>query len=215
MLLLRTVIVIIAGQIDISVGSQFAVCSVAAGILAKTGIPTLPLFAAVLLIGVRNGNVEWSVIGLLRLPSIIVTLAMLVVWRDVLRWATEGAWVPATSPSNFQWFGLRQSMGEFVIFAVTIVFFVIAAWSMRDLVAGRKGLRRGFGTGSSVPGGHRASASSILGFHRNGGVGRCGRSAKCDQILICPRKHRRGSRIKSYCRGRCRWDCDNRRTRTR
>ena len=35
-------LVILVGQIDISVGSQFAVCSVAAGLLAKTGIP-MPL----------------------------------------------------------------------------------------------------------------------------------------------------------------------------
>jgi rhamnose transport system permease protein len=130
-------IVIISGQIDISVGSQFAVCSVAAGMLAKTGMPTLPLFAAVLLIGAAMGTLNGALIGLLKLPSIIVTLAMLVVWRDALRWATEGAWVQDL-PSNFQWFGLRQSTGEFVIFAVTIVFFVIAAWSMRNLVAGRK-----------------------------------------------------------------------------
>ena len=35
-------LVILVGQIDISVGSQFAVCSVAAGFLAKTGMP-MPL----------------------------------------------------------------------------------------------------------------------------------------------------------------------------
>src|SRR6202165_3779457 len=35
--------VILVGQIDISVGSQFAVCSVAAGLLAKTGMPILLL----------------------------------------------------------------------------------------------------------------------------------------------------------------------------
>ena len=32
-------LVILAGQIDISVGSQFAVCSVCAGLLAKAGLP--------------------------------------------------------------------------------------------------------------------------------------------------------------------------------
>jgi rhamnose transport system permease protein len=34
-------LVILVGQIDISVGSQFAVVSVAAGILAKAGVPVL------------------------------------------------------------------------------------------------------------------------------------------------------------------------------
>src|SRR4051794_30086437 len=43
-------LVILAGQIDISIGSQFAVCSVAAGVMAKTGLPLgLPLIGTVLI----------------------------------------------------------------------------------------------------------------------------------------------------------------------
>ena len=38
-------LVILTGQIDISVGSQFAICSVAAGVFAKMGLPT-PLAGA-------------------------------------------------------------------------------------------------------------------------------------------------------------------------
>jgi rhamnose transport system permease protein len=130
-------IVILSGQIDISVGSQFAVCSIAAGLLAKTGMPIAILFLCVLIIGAAMGALNGALIGLLRLPSIIVTLAMLVVWRDALRWATEGAWVQDLPP-NFQWFGLKQSTGELMIFAITAVVFVIAAWSMRNMLVGRK-----------------------------------------------------------------------------
>ena len=86
-------LIILAGQIDISVGSQFAVCSIAAGILAKTGIPIPLLFAGVLLIGAAMGALNGALVGWLRLPAIIVTLAMLVILRDALRWMTEGAWV--------------------------------------------------------------------------------------------------------------------------
>ena len=39
------------------------------------------------------------------LPSIVVTLAMLAILRDGLRWTTEGAWV-GDLPAAFQWFGL-------------------------------------------------------------------------------------------------------------
>src|SRR6266404_5120754 len=86
-------LVILVGQIDISVGSQFAVCSIAAGFLAKTGMPPPLLFICVLLTGAAMGALNGVLIGHLRLPSIIVTLAMLVLWRDDLRWMTEGAWV--------------------------------------------------------------------------------------------------------------------------
>lgn len=130
-------LVILVGQIDISVGSQFAVCSIAAGFLAKTGMPLPLLFVCVLLIGAAMGALNGALIGWLRLPSIIVTLAMLVLWRDALRWVTEGAWVQGL-PSNFQWFGLGQGSGELLIVGATLVLFVAFGWSMRNLRLGRK-----------------------------------------------------------------------------
>src|ERR671931_2759122 len=44
-------LVILVGEIDISVGSQFAVCGVAAGWLAKEGVPIPLLLPSVLLLG--------------------------------------------------------------------------------------------------------------------------------------------------------------------
>src|SRR5467141_1710527 len=44
-------LVILVGEIDISVGSQFAVCSVAAGWLAKSGVSIPLLLPCVLLLG--------------------------------------------------------------------------------------------------------------------------------------------------------------------
>jgi rhamnose transport system permease protein len=129
-------LVILVGEIDISVGSQFAVASVAAGVLAKTGMPMVVVVAAVLLIGAAMGALNGVLIGWLRLPSIIVTLAMLVVWRDGLRWLTEGAWVQDL-PDNFQWFGFGQQSGELVIVAFTLIIFGLFAWSLRNLIAGR------------------------------------------------------------------------------
>ena len=86
-------LVILVGEIDISVGSQFAVCSVAAGWLAKEGVPVALLLPSVLALGALMGAVNGLLVGYLRLPSIIVTLAMLVAWRDALRWVTQGEWV--------------------------------------------------------------------------------------------------------------------------
>jgi rhamnose transport system permease protein len=130
-------LVILVGEIDISVGSQFAVCSIAAGYLAKTGMPIPALFVCVLLTGAAMGALNGVLIGWLRLPSIIVTLAMLVLWRDALRWVTEGAWVQ-NLPANFQWFGLSQRAGEIVIAGIALVLFAGFAWSMRNMIAGRR-----------------------------------------------------------------------------
>lgn len=128
--------VILVGEIDISVGSQFAVASVAAGWLAKLGVPIPLLLPCVLLIGAGIGAFNGVLVGYLRLPSIIVTLAMLVTWRDGLRWATEGAWVQDL-PANFQWFGLGQSIGQGLIVVIALTVLISASWVLRNLSAGR------------------------------------------------------------------------------
>ena len=128
--------VILAGEIDISVGSQFAVCTVVAGLLAKTGIPLPLLLLGVVLAGALMGALNGVLIGWLRLPSIIVTLAMLVAWRDALRWITAGAWVQDLPP-NFQWFGLGQQWGQWLIVAIALALLLFIGWSLRNLAVGR------------------------------------------------------------------------------
>ena len=128
--------IILIGQIDISVGSQFAVASVAAGALAKAGVPILLLLPCLFLIGAAMGAVNGMLVGWLRLPSIIVTLAMLAAWRDALRWVTGGEWVQ-NLPANFQWFGLGQGLGQWVIVTASLIALIVFAWILRNLAAGR------------------------------------------------------------------------------
>ncbi|HVF27830.1 MAG TPA: ABC transporter permease, partial [Pyrinomonadaceae bacterium] len=104
-------LVILVGQIDISVGSQFAIGSVAAGVLAKTGMP-IPLVALLVAgVGALLGAINGALVARLGIPSIVVTLATMVALRDALRWATEGSWVQ-NLPATFQWFGLGQAAGQ-------------------------------------------------------------------------------------------------------
>ena len=128
--------VILVGEIDISIGSQFAVCSIATGWLAALGVPIPMLVPCALMIGAALGAVNGSLVGMLRLPSIIVTLAMMVGLRDGLRWITQGAWVQGL-PANFQWLGLGQNGGQWLIVAVALLVFSSLMWALRKLAAGR------------------------------------------------------------------------------
>ena len=129
-------LVMLAGEIDISVGSMFAVCAVSAGVLAKAGVPLAVVFAAVCAIGALAGALNGSLVAYLRLPSIVVTLAMMIVLRDALRWITQGAWVQDL-PSNFQWMGLSQA--TYPVTAGLLAAAIVAglAWSLRYTGAGR------------------------------------------------------------------------------
>ena len=130
-------LVILVAEIDISVGSQFAVATVAAGALAKAGVPIVLLLPLLILIGAAMGAVYGLLVGKLRLPSIIVTLAMLVTWRDMLRWTTGGEWVQ-NLPANFQWFGLGQALGQWLIVLAALLVLAFFTWALRNLAAGRR-----------------------------------------------------------------------------
>lgn len=129
-------LVIVCRQIDISVGSQFSVCGVVAGLLARLGVP-MPLVGVVTLAaGAGLGAVNGALVAGLGLPSIVVTLATLVMLRDALRWAREGAAVRGL-PASFQWFGAGQSAGQWVVVGAALAVFAGSAWAMRHLAAGR------------------------------------------------------------------------------
>jgi len=132
--------VILARQIDISVGAQFALCSVSAGMAAKifanTGTPSAIVLIAVAMIGCLLGTINGALVSRLNIPSIVATLAMMVAMRDGLRWATEGAWVQ-NLPRDFQWMGLGQSVGQLVIVGSGVGLFAVFAWGLKNLAAGR------------------------------------------------------------------------------
>jgi len=142
-------LVILARHIDISIGSQFAVCGVVMGLVAKAGLP-VPLAAGrAVLLGAVNG----ALVAGLGLPSIVVTLATMVAWREGLRWATEGTWVRGL-PESFQWLGLGQTGGRLLIVITAAAVFAFFAWGLATLRAGRSV----YATGSD------AEAARLLGL---------------------------------------------------
>ena len=129
--------VILTGHIDISVGSQFAVCSVAAGWLAQTGVPMFFVALLAIAIGGLLGAVNGVLVARFRIPAIVVTLATLAAWRDGLRWLTQGAWVQNLPPS-FQWLGLGQAAGQVLILAISLLVLIAFAWLLTKIAVGRE-----------------------------------------------------------------------------
>jgi rhamnose transport system permease protein len=135
--------VIVAGQIDISIGSQFAVCSIAAGLLAVAGLPMFLVALATCLLGACFGWINGALVSWLGIPSIVATLAMMVALREALRLGTGGAWVQ-NLPPTFQWLGLGQQAGQCAILAIAAILFALVAWASRNIA----GARAVYATGS-------------------------------------------------------------------
>jgi rhamnose transport system permease protein len=129
-------LVILCRQIDISIGSQFSICAVAAGLLAREGLPMPAVAVGTLLAGAAMGAVNGLFVAYAGLPSIVVTLATLVIGRESLRYAREGDFVRGM-PSDFQWFGLGLDEGRLAVIAVSLVVLAAFAWSLNYLAIGR------------------------------------------------------------------------------
>ncbi len=128
-------LIIISRQIDISIGAQFSMCAIIAGVTAASGQPLgVAIFAALgagALMGVLNG----VLVAYLGLPSIVVTLATMVTWQEALRLWQQGRLLPL--PAGIQWFGLSQPAGQAVVISLTFILLIGAAWAMKNLSAGR------------------------------------------------------------------------------
>ena len=129
-------LVVLTGEIDISVGSTFAVCSVAAGVFAKLGLSIVWVAVATCAVGTAIGAVNGALVAYVRVPSIVITLAMMVALRDGLRWITQGAWIQDL-PTGFQWFGMTQTAYPIVAISSLLALQIVISWGMQHLSAGR------------------------------------------------------------------------------
>jgi rhamnose transport system permease protein len=141
-------LVIITGEIDIAVGSSFAVCAVVSGIVSKSGVPVWVAAAAACLLGTALGSLNGALVAYVGIPSIVVTLATMTALREGLRWATQGAWVQDLPPS-FQWLGLTAGQFPFVATAACMALTGGIAWALRHLAAGRAVYAAGSNAGAA------------------------------------------------------------------
>ena len=128
-------LVIISRQIDISIGAQFSMCAIIAGVTAGAGLPLGVAIFAALGAGALMGALNGVLVAWLGLPSIVVTLATMVTWQEALRLWQQGRLLPL--PAGIQWFGLSQEAGQAVVISLTFILLIGAAWVMKNLAAGR------------------------------------------------------------------------------
>lgn len=128
-------LIIISRQIDISIGSQFSMCAIIAGVTAASGMPLGVAIAAAIGAGAMMGALNGVLIAYLKLPSIVVTLATMVTWQEALRLWQQGRLL--NLPDGIQWFGLSQPVGQTVVIFIAFILLIGAALAMKHLSAGR------------------------------------------------------------------------------
>jgi ribose/xylose/arabinose/galactoside ABC-type transport system permease subunit len=118
-------LVLMAGEIDISVGSTFGLAGVVTALILRGGYPLAAAVAGGLLAGLVCGLVNGLVAQLIKVPVVVVTLATLGIYRALALALANGSPVGGL-PGNalfFNWFG----QGAVVqISFITILFLIVA-----------------------------------------------------------------------------------------
>jgi ribose/xylose/arabinose/galactoside ABC-type transport system permease subunit len=93
-------LVILSGQIDVSVGAILAFASTLAGVVAQQDVPLPAVIVIVMAFGAFLGLINAAIVVGLRLHSIVATLGTLSVFRGALIATTGGQWI--TVPASVQ-----------------------------------------------------------------------------------------------------------------
>jgi len=95
MMALAQMLVILTRGIDLSVAANLALCGMAVALIGQKapGVPVAVLIFAAMALGAALGALNGALIGLLRLPPIVVTLGSMSVFRGMIFVLSGGAWV--------------------------------------------------------------------------------------------------------------------------
>lgn len=127
-------LIIISGEIDLSVASTLGLASVVLGVTVKAGIPLGLGIPLVLILGAAAGLLNGLLVTRLGLPSLVVTVGTLGLYRG-LAYVVLGDQAVSTFPTAFTDFGFGDVPGTlipwpFVVFALlAVIFLVLLHWS--------------------------------------------------------------------------------------
>ncbi len=129
--------VVMAGEIDLSVGGIIALASTAMGEAAAAGIGTPGLVAVGLVVGAVCGLVNGLLVARLGLPSIMATIGTMSLFRG-LSYLALGDGVLKDYPPDFGWFGQGYAWGAVSFeFACFLALAVVAGVVLHVTVFGR------------------------------------------------------------------------------
>lgn len=181
-------LVIISGQIDLSVGSVMALSAVTAALLLKAGVGLVLAVLAALAVGTLCGVVNGLVTTRARIPSFVVTLAMMGLARGLALVLTHGVTVSGA-------FALRDWVAHGRLFGWPVPVWICAAVALavalvlRRTVIGRNIYAAGANPTAARLSGVRVERNALLVFAVCGllvgaaGVVECGRNASAQPTM--------------------------------
>jgi len=120
--------IIIAGHIDVSVGSLIGVIATIAGTMAVSGFPIWMAWLVPIAISMVINAGVGTLVAYTKIPSIVVTLGMLSILKGGLISATGGSWITDMPPefmiAQFRLFGIPSSVYFMVVLTIIAAIFM-------------------------------------------------------------------------------------------
>lgn len=127
--------VIVTGNIDVSVGALIGVLATISGSLAVAGYPIWFAWLAPVVVGMAVNAIIGILVAYARIPSIVVTLGALSILRGGLISVTGGTWITDLPPDYL--IAQKQIFGLPVPLVFMVVLTLLAAFWMRYTAFGR------------------------------------------------------------------------------
>ncbi len=140
LLAIGQMIVILTKCIDLSVAANIALCGMAAALMNGAGVPLGVILIAVITLGTALGIVNGLLVWKLGIPSIVVTLGTMTIFRGTIFLLTGGAWVNAHQMTDS-----FKALPRAVILGLPVMSWIaIAAVGLFTVVLTRTPLGRAF-----------------------------------------------------------------------
>jgi rhamnose transport system permease protein len=162
-------LVVITRNVDLSVGSVLGLTAFMTGNLfvGRPGLPVVVALLAGLLLGAVCGAVNGGVTAVGKVPSLVVTLGTLYVFRGIdYAWAGGRQINAADLPESLLTLGSDRLLGVPYLVAITVLLVAVAAYALRSYRAGRELYAIGSNPDAAVlagiPVGRRLLAAFVL-----------------------------------------------------
>jgi rhamnose transport system permease protein len=134
-------IVIITRNVDLSVGSVLGLSAYLCGrlFIDLPGIPIIAVFLLVIVFGGLLGLVNGALVAFAKVPSLVITLGTLYMYRGINVLWTGGDRVNASDlPRDFLQLGTGQILFIPILTIIALVVLAIAGWLMKNTRGGRE-----------------------------------------------------------------------------
>jgi ribose transport system permease protein len=137
-LVIATMIPLVAGHIDLSVGPAAGLCSLlCAGMMSKAGMPLVPAALIAIAGGIAIGVVNGTLVSGIGINSIVVTLGTSSIIGALVLWYSSGSSIVTGISTNLTDIGKEKILGIPEPFWILLVIIVIAYYVLEQTPFGR------------------------------------------------------------------------------